>query len=264
MNKKFAIGIVTYRPDAQRLKENIDAASSQPETGEILIADNDKGENVGMACGLNQLCRRAIELGYEWIVTLDQDSVMQPGMLSDFSHYIDRNDVGIICPRIEDRNMGRQYARSDKGIDYIEQCITAGNLVRLKAWEDVGGFSEELFIDGVNFDFCIRIRQNGYKILRTNNVFLLQEVGHGRAIHLPFGKQISIGNHPPLRLYYISRNFLYIGKRHHQFMHWAIEVFKRMLIVLFFETNRREKIRFMLTGIRHYKAGIMGKSKICE
>jgi rhamnosyltransferase len=93
---------------------------------------------------------------------------------------------------------------------------------------------------------------------------LLQEVGHGRAIHLPFGKQISIGNHPPLRLYYISRNFLYIGKRHHQFMHWAIEVFKRMLIVLFFETNRREKIRFMLTGIRHYKAGIMGKSKICE
>lgn len=259
MNKKFAIGIVTYRPDTQRLKENINAASAQPEAGEILIADNDKGKNTGIAGGLNQIFKRAEELGYEWVVTLDQDSVMQPGMLSEFSHYIDRNDIGIICPRIEDRNMGRQYARSDNGTEYIKQCITAGNLVRLKAWKAVGGFAEEMFIDGVDFDFCIRIQQHGYRILRTNNVFLLQEVGHGRAINLPFGKQISIINHPPLRLYYIARNYLYIGKRHHQFAHWAIEVINRMFIVLCFEDNRKEKLHWMLTGIRHYKEGIMGK-----
>lgn len=262
MNKKYAIGIVTYQPDPQRLKENIEAAISQPEAGELLIADNDKGENYGMAGGLNQLCRRALELGYEWIVTLDQDSVMQPGTLREFSRYTDRNDIGIICPRIEDRNMGRQYARNDEGTEFIEQCITAGNLVRLKAWEDVGGFSEELFIDGVDFDFCIKIRQYGYKILRTNNVFLLQEVGHGRSISLPFHKQISIQNHSSLRLYYIARNYLYIGKCHHQFTHWSIEVFKRMLIVLFFEQDKFPKFSSMLKGIYHYHKGIMGKK--CE
>jgi len=258
MHKKFAIGIVTYHPDAQRLKENIAAASAQPEAGEILIADNDKGENTGIAGGLNQIFRRAEEHGYEWVVTLDQDSVMQPGMLSELALYTDKSDIGIICPRIEDRNMGRQYARSDHGTEYIEHCITAGNLVRVEAWKTVGGFDEEMFIDGVDFDFCIRIRQNGYKILRTNNVMLLQEVGHGRAIKLPLGKQISIINHPPLRLYYIARNYLYIGKRHKQFAHWAIEVIKRMFIVFCFEDNRKEKIRSMMTGIRHYQKGIMG------
>jgi len=258
MNKKFAIGIVTYRPDAKRLNENISAAS-QPEAGDILIADNDKGENLGIAGGLNKLCKQAIELGYEWIVTLDQDSVMQPGTLYEYSKYTDIKDVGIICPRIEDRNMGRQYAQKDNGTEYINNCITAGNLVRLKAWEDVGGYSEELFIDGVDFDFCMKVQEKGYKILRSNNVFLLQEIGQGRAISLPFHKQISILNHSHQRLYYIARNYLYIGSRHQQFMHWAVEVAKRMFIVFCFEHNRLKKIRYMCKGILDYKNRSMGK-----
>ena len=259
MHKKYAIGIVTYQPDVQRLNENIAAASTQPEAGEILIVDNDKGENVGIASGLNQICQRAIDLGYEWVVTLDQDSVMQPGTLSEFAQYTGMDDVGIICPRIEDRNMGRQYARSDQGTEYIERCITAGNLVRLSAWQAVGGFSEELFIDGVDFDFCMKMREKGYKILRTNNVFLLQEVGQGQSVTLPFHKQISILNHSPLRLYYIARNYLYIGHQHHQSLHWAFEVTKRMFIVLCFEQDKWQKLRYMFTGICHYYQGIMGK-----
>lgn len=258
MNNKYAIGIVTYHPDAQRLKENIASASAQPEAGEILIADNGKEENLGIAYRLNQICQRAIELGYEWVVTLDQDSVMQPGTLSEYAKYTDMKDVGIICPRIEDRNMGRQYALRDQGTEYIEHCITAGNLVRLSAWQAVGGFAEELFIDGVDFDFCMKMREKGYKILRTNDVFLLQEIGHGRSISLPFHKQISILNHSHERLYYIARNYLYIGSKHHQLMHWAIEVAKRMLIVLCFEHNRFKKIRYMCKGILDYKKRDMG------
>lgn len=259
MHKKYAIGIVTYQPDKQRLTENISAAKAQAEAGDILIADNDKGENLGMASGLNLLCQQALNLGYEWMVTLDQDSVMQSGTLSEFAHYTDEEDVAIICPRIEDRNMGRQYARSSEGTEYIKHCITAGNLVRLSAWQAVGGFSEELFIDGVDFDFCLKLQEYGYKILRTNNVFLLQEVGHGQAINLPFRKQISILNHSPLRLYYIARNYLYIGYQHHQRLHWALEVAKRMLIVVCFEQDKWQKLRYMFTGICHYHKGIMGK-----
>jgi rhamnosyltransferase len=259
MHKTFAIGIVTYQPDEQRLKENIAAAKAQPEAGAILIADNDKGENLGMAGALNQICQQALDLGYEWVVTLDQDSVMQAGTLSEFARYTNQDDIAIICPRIEDRNMGRQYARSDKGTEFIEHCITAGNLVRLSAWQTVGGFTEDLFIDGVDFDFCLKLQEYGYKILRTNNVFLLQEVGYGQAITLPFHKQISILNHSPLRLYYIARNYLYIGSQHHQFLHWAIEVAKRMLIVIYFEQDKWQKLRYMFTGIHHYHKGIMGK-----
>ena len=93
MHKTFAIGIVTYQPDEQRLKENIAAAKAQPEAGAILIADNDKGENLGMAGGLNKICQQALDLGYEWVVTLDQDSVMQSGTLSEFARYTNLDDI---------------------------------------------------------------------------------------------------------------------------------------------------------------------------
>lgn len=277
---RYAIGIVTYQPDMQRLSENVRNALGNPEAERLIIVDNgsadttgiksmaqasnqidltENGENLGIARALNQICQQAAGLGYEWVLTLDQDSVMEEAMLSEFTLYTHKEDVGIICPRIEDRNMGRQYARSDKGTEYIDHCITAGNLVRLSAWKAIGGFSEDLFIDGVDFDFCMKMREGGYQILRTNNVCLIQEMGHGKSITLPFGHQISILNHSPQRLYYIARNYLYIGCRHHQFTHWALEVAKRMLIVLIFEQDKWQKLSAMLTGIRHYHKGLLGK-----
>ena len=155
--------------------------------------------------------------------------------------------------------MGAEYNPSHQETDVIHQCITAGNLVRLEAWKKAGGFSEELFIDGVDFDFCLKIEKAGYKILRVNRIQLLQEVGHGKKIPLPFHHQMSVLHHSPTRLYYIARNYLYIGKKHHQRWHWTVEVAKRMFIVLCFEKNRWKKLRYMLIGIRHSMKGILGK-----
>ena len=277
---KYAIGIVTYQPELSRLSDNLRAAFASMMVSRVIIYDNhsdncetirqltaldshcllmEGDENRGIAYALNALCQKAVDEGCDWILTLDQDSVIPKGLLEEFNHYIDQDDLGIICPGIIDRNMGREYTRQTSGTEYIRQCITAGNMVRLKAWQKIGGYSEELFIDGVDFDFCMKMGEAGFKILRTNNVCLLQEVGHGRKIPLPFHHQMSVLNHSPQRLYYIARNYLYIGRRYHQWWHWAIEVAKRMFIVVCFEDNRREKLRAMFLGIRHYHQGKMGK-----
>ena len=227
----YAIGIVTYQPDIVRLQENLKAAAQGVP---LIIVDNgskniadirtladgmiliENSSNLGIAAALNQLCRKAQELGCDWLVTLDHDSVIQPGMLEAFSHYTDLSDVATICPRIEDRHLGRQHTQSTSGTEYVAHAITAGNMVRLKAWEAVGGFTEALFIDGVDFDFCLKLREGGWQILRTNNVCLCQEIGHGRRIALPFHHQMSLLNHSPQRLYYIARNYLWIGRQHRQ------------------------------------------------
>lgn len=267
----FAIGIVTYQPDISRLTENLRAALASTLARRVMIFDNhsdnltairdlmsadsrcllmESDENRGIAHALNALCQKAQDEGFGWVLTLDQDSVIPEGLLEEFSHYTDQAGVGIICPAIIDRNMGREYSRHTSGTEFVRQCITAGNLVRLEAWQRVGGFTEELFIDGVDFDFCMKMGEAGFTILRTHNVCLLQEVGHARRIPLPFHHQMSVLNHPPLRLYYIARNYLYIGRRYHQRWHWTIEVAKRMFIVACFEDNRIEKLRAMLRGIR--------------
>jgi len=268
----YAIGIVTYQPDIARLQENLKAANGAPlilvDNGSENIADIrtitegtvliENPKNLGIAAALNQLFRQVQTLGCEWIVTLDQDSVIQPGMLEAFSHHISQSDLGIICPRIEDRRLGRQHTQSSSGTEYVTHAITAGNMVRLKAWEAVGGFTEALFIDGVDFDFCLKLREGGWQILRDNSVCLYQEIGHGRKITLPFHHQMSVLNHSPQRLYYIARNYLWIGRQHHQRLHWTLEVAKRLFIVLCFERNKWQKLRAMLKGIRHYHQGKMG------
>lgn len=268
----YAIGIVTYQPDIARLQENLKAAKGAP----LILVDNgseniddirtitegtvliENPKNLGIAAALNQLFRQAQTLGCEWIATLDQDSVIQPGMLEAFSHHISQSDLGIICPRIEDRRLGRQHTQSSSGTEYVTHAITAGNMVRIKAWEAVGGFTEALFIDGVDFDFCLKLREGGWQILRDNSVCLCQEIGHGRRIALPFHHQMSVLNHSPQRLYYIARNYLWIGRQHHQCLHWTFEVAKRLFIVLCFEHNKWQKLRAMLKGIRHYHQGKMG------
>lgn len=276
---RYAIGIVTFNPDELQLRACISSLLTNKSADCMIIADNHSScqdflsqitngdsrfvliknaDNTGMAHALNQICEKAIQLGYEWVATLDQDSVMQPHMLDHLIPYTQQTDLGIICPRIEDRNLGRQHTKNDQGTEYINYCITAGNLVRLEAWKKVGGFSEELFIDGVDFDFCLNLQNNGFRILRVNDVYLTQEIGHGHRISLPFHRQISILNHSPLRLYYITRNYLYIGRKYHQKWHWTWEVLKRVLIVICYEGNKRQKIQYILTGIRHYRKGRMG------
>ena len=276
----YAIGIVTYQPDKQRLQENILSALTNQEAGHVFIVDNhssnlsdiqqlvadyprtvlvENDDNKGIAHALNQIAECAEKQGYEWVVTLDQESVMPKRSMDEYEQYTQDDDIGIICPSVVDRNMGAEYNPSHQETDVIHQCITAGNLVRLEAWKKAGGFSEELFIDGVDFDFCLKIEKAGYKILRVNRIQLLQEVGHGKKIPLPFHHQMSVLHHSPTRLYYIARNYLYIGKKHHQRWHWAVEVAKRMFIVLCFEKNRWKKLRYMLIGIRHSMKGILGK-----
>ena len=270
----FAIGIVTYQPDISRLTENLRAALASKLARRVIIYDNhsdnlaaireltsadsrcllmESDKNQGIAHALNALCQKAQGEDFGWILTLDQDSVIPDGLLEEFSHYTDQEGVGIICPAIIDRNMGREYSRQTSGTEFVRQCITAGNLVSLEAWQKAGGYSEELFIDGVDFDFCMKMGEAGYQILRTHNVCLLQEVGHARRIPLPFHHQMTVLNHPPMRLYFIARNYLYIGRRYHQQWHWTLEVAKRMFIVACFEDNRLEKLRAMLKGIKDSK-----------
>ena len=279
---KYAIGIVTYEPNVQRLRENLSSMLTNKSAGCIIIVDNHSScqdilpqvtdekiryviirnsDNMGIAHALNQICEEAVKLDFEWVVTLDQDSVMQPGMLDNLTHYTQQTDIGIICPRIEDRNLGRLHAKNIQGTEYINYCITSGNLVRLEAWKKVGGFSEELFLDGVDFDFCIKLHNNSFRILRVNDVYLTHEVGHGRRISLPFHHQISILNHSPLRLYYITRNYLYIGKKYHRRWYWTWEVLKRILIVICYESNKRQKLQYIITGIQHFRKDRIGKKE---
>ena len=271
-------GIVTYNPDLERLKENIDAVYK--EAAIIIIYDNGSNnkadiqalvseydrivllsneENKGIAVALNQLCSEAFDRKYLYILTLDQDSVCPDNLFSEFKKYTDNRNTGVICPAIKDRNYTSKAVNNTAETEEIGRCITSGSLVMLKAWKEINGFDESMFIDGVDFDFCDRIRLKGYTILRVNNVVLLHEIGNIKIRHFLFLKVI-VKNHSAFRKYYISRNTVYLArkkKRKSLVFKARLQVIKQYMTVLFYEEDKKKKLHEIIRGFKDGKRAVI-------
>lgn len=240
--QRVAAGIVVYNPNIQRLQECILHLKKQ--VGCIIVYDNSDSNNVfdpeiiyltnnkndGVAYALNKIFEKANMMGYEWVLTMDQDTIVPENMISIFSKYMNRNDIGIICPQVIDKR--RKYLQIDNNpndVSFVESCITSASCTNLSAWIRLGGFDEFLFIDFVDNDYCKRLILNGYKILRCNNVLIDQEFGNIQ-LRSPFCVKFYIGlSHllknkniaklsyhkevSPVRVYYVHRNLLYLNKK---------------------------------------------------
>ena len=63
---------------------------------------------------------KADELGYEWVVTLDQDSKIPENMMTEYEKYFDCENVGILCSQVIDKR--RKYmklADNDKAFESV-------------------------------------------------------------------------------------------------------------------------------------------------
>lgn len=270
-------GIILYNPDLSRLQENIFAIL--PQVDKVVLVENGSSditylkefedekielivneENMGIAYALNQVMQFAHDNGADWALTLDQDSVVPPDLIDKYMKLTSIDKVGMICCKIVDRNFGETTEQKSKtcGYEEVPMCITSASMLNRKAWKEVGGFAEEFFIDAVDFDMCLLLREHGYKIIRTYDTQLLHEVGHSQIRKL-FGKEYLVYHHSPLRYYYMVRNGLYLGKRHHFVVHSTIRAFRQIAMALIYEDRKKEKLTMMAKGFWHAIIGRYGK-----
>ncbi len=266
--KNICAGIVTYNPDIIRLRENVNAISSQ--IREIYVVDNGSenieeikrltvdydgiylvknDRNKGIAKALNQIISEAEKHGYCWVITLDQDSVCYKNMVKNYLKYIG-DDIGILICDHEDRNYRIRKKKIRPEYEEVKKCITSGALTNVKACIEAGGFDEKLFIDSVDYDMCYSMRERGYRIVNVHFTGLLHEVGRSVKYNI-LGYEFAVNNHSAERKYYISRNSTYLIKKHHlnPVPEYAL-IFRRIFTVLFFEKDKRNKIKAITAGVR--------------
>jgi rhamnosyltransferase len=216
--------IVSYN-DAAALSKCVESALLQ--TGHVHVVDNNSNlevqnlldtfqcservtickftDNHGIASALNEGVRKARELKYEWLLTMDQDSELKPGMILSYCEYLKKNPhVESLTPSIE--NFNRRNQRDQSG--EVGYAISSGNLVRMDVFKYVGGYNDSLFIDGVDFEFSLRLRGAGMVIHRVENALMVHRLGNPVANRKIFGRIYT--SHSPLRRYYMSRNLLYL------------------------------------------------------
>ena len=239
--------IVVYNPDIERLEKNIAAVSKQVDkvycydnassnhrkikeivqkfSNCICIKDN---HNVGIAMAVNRVADIAKKQNYEWMLTLDQDSICPPNMISSFGQYSNIKRIGIICPRYID--IRRPDEKKDVSDDYtmIDFCITSGSLMNINVFFEIGKMDEYLFIGSIDDEYCYRLIKNEYNILRVNYVKLDHELGMVtpsklKELFLFVGKIFNSSklqalsykrDVSPIRVYYATRNIVYLSKKY--------------------------------------------------
>lgn len=268
--------IITYNCSA-KIIEVIDSVVNQVDS--IIIVDNGSNQkclsileelekvdsikiiynkfNYGIAKALNIGIKYALENGYEWVLTLDHDSVCEKSMISKMFKCFtvskcDISEVGIICPRVYDINKGMyidKVKENDEKKDYYftTDCIQSGSLYNINIFRSLGYFNEELFIYHVDFDFCEKIIKNGYKIIKCNSVKIFHEEGAKIQKKL-LGMTVFYNNYSSNAVYYITRNTIYMAKKYN--LKYLKRILKDFIFIIIFDNNRKELLKYWVRGVR--------------
>lgn len=216
------------------------------------------GKNEGVAKALNIACKRALEHNCEWLLTMDQDSSFQNGDLTKMIAHLEmiatlQNNIGIMSPyhHVE----GQTVQEFSQPFYEIKGTMTSGNLLNLRAWSQAGLFEEKLFIDYVDYEYCLRLRKNNFKIIQDNDVWLKHSLGNFQMKNF-LGQKIGTSNHNHIRRYYKARNRFYTLRKYFGFdtvfgLNEIKHIFYDVLRILFFEKNRMLKIKATAVGLYH-------------
>ncbi|WP_010681364.1 glycosyltransferase family 2 protein [Acetivibrio cellulolyticus] len=228
------------------------------------------GDNLGIAKALNIGVEKAICGGCEWILTMDQDSKATPNyidsMLETYKSYMSKDKVAIIAPVYYNNSRGysgKLNSYENKMFTEVKMTITSGNLVKVKIFSTVGFYDDDLFIDNVDFDFCIRLRKQGYRIIRSNYSSLIHEYGNVTR-HKLLWRYFYTTNHSAFRRYFMARNSVILFKKYFciepiwvtkNLYNLCISIFKILLI----EEKKTPKIKNSFKGLWDGLRGYKGK-----
>ena len=261
--------LVTYNPDIAELRRCIESICDQVQG--IMLVDNASKKfedielcgknydvnilrnkkNLGIAEALNRGFDYARMHGYDWVLTLDQDSYCTYGIIEKFKKYTNDDNVGIVSALEIDRNSVKKK-RIGFVCEEIDRCITAGSLIRIVAWEKVNGYDTRLFIDYVDFDFCMRLRIAHWKILRVNTAIIINSLGKSTNRRLLF-HNVSVSNHSISRVYYLVRNWLYYIVQYHKNLNVLKELTKMLMYcikTIVFSKNKSLVFKTIIKGMK--------------
>lgn len=225
----------------------------------------DNNGNHGIAHALNLGAKLAIKNGSRWLLTMDQDSKFENDNFLKLMNYVkDKDDkkFGLFSPLHKTATM----VESNVDIEEVITVMTSGNMISLYAYDYVNGFNEKYFIDAVDWEYCLRLNLNNFKVIRLNTIYLKHELGDATVHKGFFNRNIVVLNHNKIRKYYIVRNKLLIAKQYFRyFPKICLRYLKSILVdyknVILYEKDKIEKLQFMTRGILDFILNKFGKKE---
>ena len=239
------------------------------------------GENLGYTGGNNVGIRRALDLGAEYVLILNNDTIVAPGFVRELLAVASRSErIGFVSPKIyfmdpPDRiwfagarywawcGYGRMvgYREKDRGqydqVREIDRPCGCAMLVSRAVCREAGLLDPGLFLYVDEVEWALRARRLGFRSYIAPGAKVWHKVSSS-----------SGGEGQPDAIYYSVRNTLYslnrlapcrsplIGRTRN-----AIVLMIHILSLLVSAVPLEEGVRAIRAGARDYYAGRMGRRR---
>lgn len=223
------------------------------EKGIQLIQNSD---NKGVATALNQAAELALGEGFDWLLTMDQDSRFGPTKSHALAQAIHLTPPQTAAIGVESLKTPEPIPRFVP----VSFLLQSGTLFHLPTWKSLGGFAESLFIDAVDHEYCLRAKKAGYRIFEYPSIQLIHQLG--QTLKLPkwlftfhSHPKAGISYHSPARERFIFRNNAWLIRQYFwTFPSWAIRrigyLSLRILYALVLLPEKGSRLKNIFAGMR--------------
>ena len=292
-SKTFSI-VVCYQPDKERLnllcKQLIVAGSG------VILVDNTEepyldqsalldgcilltlGCNRGIAYAQNIGIDTGILNGGEIFAFFDQDSQVNYESVSLLVSELIIGKPGIVSPIcldnlsheelpaqiIDSCGMTRpKFYNGGKVPYFVDIVISSGTTCTKEAFKIVGKFDNDLFIDYVDIDWCLRCREKNIPIKVVPSAVIYHRIG-SKTVNLG---PINMHVHSPERCYYQIRNSLNLFRKPHVTFILAAQlsvstILNRLFLIFLMKQKKYTYMKLFFHAIYDGLLGVVGPLKI--
>lgn len=223
--------------------------------------------NSGIAVALNRGVERALDDGADYVLNVDQDTDLPPDYVATalevFVHANPVTRIGVVCVDAVNGAPALPTWTSPEGFGLVPEAIQTGFVISRECLETAGLFDERLVIDTVDTEYCLRVRDAGFRIAVATGTNIGHSIGR-RAELRPFGVPVRHASgrvatyqyHSPFRRYYIARNNIDLMLRNvRRRPRWVLTVLKRemrgMIVSMVSGPQRIAQVLAITTGTIH-------------
>jgi len=269
---------VTYNPEIDCLERQLQSLKGQCEFS--IIVDNGSAnfseieiltqkyglvllrlaKNMGLSYAQNLGVNKAIDSGANYLLLLDQDSILSHNFTKKMLLIYEKNKLGILGPSFYDPATNEHYPGTNYQGPFIKRekiekvtdvtfIIASGSFFSSEVFKNIGPMEEKLFVDYIDVEWSLRAKKMGYRVAMTNVADMAHTIGDSR-LNI-FGRKISV--HSPLRRYFLVRNSFFMIRLPYIPVGYKIRevIFNilRSIISLILSKNKLKTLKMIFWGL---------------
>lgn len=228
-------------------------------------------ENLGFSGGNNVGIRYALQIQCEYLLLLNNDTIVEPDFLEPLVNCSKRENkcittskimyadqptniwyaggtINPVTSRVTHRGINEKDSikyNDEESVSFVSGCCM---LIPKEVFRDIGELSEEYFLYCEDVDYCCRIIEKGYAMRYCPSSKIYHKVN------------ASSGRNSDLVIYYTIRNKLYLIKKHMKYkvianIYNILEVLKRLI-------TKEYSLKAIAGGVAAFVAGETGKKEV--